>query len=285
VLFRLHYPLGRRAAGEGAALDLLIRGILFDIGDTLVPATDIQRRSLAGAARDLAAEGLLGDPDSFVRAYEAAAGEPQFDRLADLNHLYSDVRILERASRLLSEPFDPRRAERFLAVYRGKVREGVRPDAGVSAALGRLRAEGMRLGVVSNGTTAEQREQLRLMRVEEFFDPVLISQEVGVRKPDPAIMLIAARRWGLPAVEVLVVGDRADWDVLGAARAGMRSALTTQFVDRSGETLPGAEPDLIVGDLAALPDAIRRHDDTSPVRRREPGCDLPQGERPARRRG
>lgn len=264
---------------------MLIRGILFDIGDTLVPATDIQRRSLAEAARDLAAEGLLGDPASFVRAYEAAAGEPQFDRLADLNHLYSDARILERASQLLSEPFDPRRAERFLAVYRGKVREGVRPDAGVSAALGRLRAEGMRLGVVSNGTTAEQREQLRLMRVEEFFDPVLISQEVGVRKPDPAIMLIAARRWGLPAGEVLVVGDRADWDVLGAARAGMRSALTTQFVDHSGETLPGAEPDLIVGDLAALPDAIRRHDDTSPVRRREPGCDLPQGERPARRRG
>ena len=239
-------------------LSMQIRGILFDIGDTLLAATRLQQFSLEETARALVTEKWIDDSESFVQAYQMADKEPQFEEAPDLNHLYSDERIVARAFKLLALPFNAPRAERFLQLYRGKIRENLKPDTRLIKLLDDLRAQEIKLGIVSNGTTVEQLDQLTRLHIKDYFDPILISEEVGFRKPDPNIFLLAVQHWGLPPAEILVVGDRADWDVLGAAQVGMRSALTTQFVDHRKATSSNVKPDLIISNLSHLLDSVRR---------------------------
>ena len=229
-----------------------IRGILFDIGDTLLAATALQREALQETAHVLEAERWIADPAPFIRAYETADRSERFDEIPDLNHLYSDERIIAHAFQLLRWPDDSQFSARFLKVYRSVVRASIKSDPELKALLGRLREQRIRLGIVSNGTTFEQLDQLARLGIKEYFDPILISEEVGVRKPHPRIFLRAADHWNLPPRDILVVGDRADWDVVGARCAGMKSALTIQFVENRDASIPNAEPDLVISNLSEL---------------------------------
>ncbi|MCX7841027.1 MAG: HAD family hydrolase [Anaerolineae bacterium] len=227
---------------------MAIRGILFDIGDTLVGATLLQQTVLLETVRDLPAKSWVIDSNAFLQSYQEADSDPSLDLELNVNHLYSDPLIVERAFALLSRSF----SETFLKIYRTKLRSKLRYDSQLVDIMTNLRNHGIRLGIVSNGTSQEQREQLTLLGIIEFFDPILISQEVGVLKPDPRIFLLAKEKWLLEPAEILVVGDRGDWEVLGAKRAGMQSALTTQFVDRRDTIPPNVQPDYIIERLDQL---------------------------------
>ena len=85
----------------------------------------------------------------------------------------------------------------------------------------RLRASGIRVGVVTNGGRATQRAKLRRLRLT--FDAVVISGEVGVRKPDERIFRLALARLGVAAADATFVGDDPEWDLAPARRLGMEA--------------------------------------------------------------
>lgn len=244
---------------------MTIRGILFDIGDTLLDATRLQRRALKESLDILAAENLIDSPEEFLRAYRLADEEPQFEDMPDLNHLYSDSRIVVRAFQILSKPFTSQVIDNFLRVYRDRIRANVRPDTALKSALDELKQMGIKLGIVSNGTTKEQLEQLALLQIRDYFDPILISEEVGIRKPDPRIFLLAVKKWQLSPDKILVVGDRGDWEIVGAHYADMKSALTTQFVDHRDAVSEEMKPDFIISDISELPHILKNYNDAEAV--------------------
>jgi putative hydrolase of the HAD superfamily len=79
----------------------------------------------------------------------------------------------------------------------------------------------LRLGIVTNGSGEAQRSKLKVLGIEQYFDPILISEETGYRKPQPEIFRIAAERWQIPKNQILVVGDDDVADIQGAVGAGM----------------------------------------------------------------
>ena len=94
---------------------------------------------------------------------------------------------------------------------------GGRLDEAMIGAVRRARAEGIRTGLISNswGTRRYDRELLA-----ELFDGVVISGEVGMRKPTPAIYELGAERTGLdPAACVFV--DDLPFNLKPAAELGM----------------------------------------------------------------
>ena len=74
--------------------------------------------------------------------------------------------------------------------------------------LERLRAAGrVKLGLLSNAGRGWT-ERLRQRGVTELFDDVVVSADVGLAKPDPAVFLLAARRLGVPPVACLMIDDQ-----------------------------------------------------------------------------
>ena len=84
-------------------------------------------------------------------------------------------------------------------------------------ALARLRAAGIRLGIVSN-SDGRVEQALEAAGLRDYFDVVVDSALVGVEKPDPAIFRAALDALGVAAGEALYVGDLYEVDVLGARR-------------------------------------------------------------------
>ena len=92
---------------------------------------------------------------------------------------------------------------------------------GVREALARLRAHGLALAVVANWDFSLY-AHLGTHRLRSWFDAVVVSGVLGVRKPDPAPFTAALKQLGVAAARAVHVGDHPPDDEVGAHAAGMR---------------------------------------------------------------
>jgi putative hydrolase of the HAD superfamily len=123
---------------------------------------------------------------------------------------------------------------------------------GTAESLDRLRAAGLRLGIVSN-SDGRVEEALRAAKIRDRFDVILDSALVGVEKPDPAIFRAALTALGVAPQDALYVGDLYDVDVVGARAAGMEAVLLVPDVTAPGpqcrrvQSLVALADDLLTG--------------------------------------
>jgi putative hydrolase of the HAD superfamily len=87
-----------------------------------------------------------------------------------------------------------------------------------------LQGLGIALGLVTNGTVRAQAQKLEALGLRRYFQAVVVSEAVGVKKPQPAIFQSALARMGISAEHAWFVGDHPENDILGASRAGLRTA-------------------------------------------------------------
>ena len=99
-----------------------------------------------------------------------------------------------------------------------------RPVKGAVETLQALKARGLKLALVSNYDGRLHRVVAEL-GLEPYFEAVIVSSEVGWAKPSPRIYAAALRALGVGPDAALMVGDRQQEDVAGAAAAGLRSLL------------------------------------------------------------
>ena len=95
------------------------------------------------------------------------------------------------------------------------------PDA--SHTLSSLRAFGLKLGLITNGSVRMQSRKLECLALSPMFDTILISDAEGVSKPDRRIFLRALEKLGADPARAVFVGDHPEVDVAGARAAGMRA--------------------------------------------------------------
>lgn len=231
----------------------MLRAVIFDLDDTLIPEAAAVRASLAATCEP--AEERLGLPPGSLSEMVAAVGAALFaslggDRIdarfgvtweeclwgrfgttsqrqipglrgaADaLRHrLWSDaLAALGASSPLLPGELDAR--------YPAERRRRLRPFPEAEPLLDALRDRALLLGCVTNGASEVQREKLEACGLVGAFDEVLVSGEEGIGKPDPAILLRACERLGVRPEEAVYVGNSPVRDVAAARAAGMRSVL------------------------------------------------------------
>lgn len=98
-------------------------------------------------------------------------------------------------------------------------------DEAVSEGLRRLRAEGWRLGIITNGATTMQNAKIDHAGLRELVDGVFVSETEGTRKPERLIFERAAAALGvqLDYPYGWMVGDTLDADIDGGLGAGLRT--------------------------------------------------------------
>ena len=128
-------------------------------------------------------------------------------------------------------------------------------DPGARPALEALTARGLVLALVSNTMRtpgATLRKLLERHGLLRLFRHATFSDEVGVRKPDPAIFTLTLRALGCDATGAVHVGDDGALDVRGARAAGMRVIQVTHTATDAGPE----SPDAVIRALAELPAAV-----------------------------
>jgi putative hydrolase of the HAD superfamily len=161
----------------------------------------------------------------------------------------------ERFSRLFRQAGDPLEGERVVAVaayYREAYQAARRPVAGALDLLRTLKPQA-RIGIVTNNLASEQRDKLAHCGLGVFVDALVVSDEAGAMKPDPAIFRLALEQLEAEPGETVMVGDSWALDVLGAKAAGLHAV----WFNRLGRPQPdpGLAPEIRTFEPAA--DAVR----------------------------
>lgn len=194
--------------------------ILFDLDDTLFSLRGCEAEALQGTLTDA---GLLAPmPMDYAERFAAISSGYWMARTADGGAQYSREDILQLSWRDFLRRYGLD-AQLSHALARQFWRDFCRSSAlnpGAEAVLRRL-SQRYRLGMITNGYSDSQRGRLEAADLLDVFDPLLISQEVGVAKPDIRIFEMALARLRMPPEAVLYVGDSISHDREGCLRAGI----------------------------------------------------------------
>ncbi len=240
------------------------RAVLFDLFDTLVlfdrdrlPLVRVNGRELRSTAGRLHAVlqpyAPAVDLAAFVDALLWSWHEAERLRAIDHREVPAPERFRLLFGRLGVAPdrVPPALIEALLAAHREELSRAMEFPGHHGPLLARLAAR-YALAVVSNFDYAPTvRTILGASRVADLFAAIVVSDEVGWRKPKPVIFEEALRRLGVGARQALFVGDRAEIDVAGAQGVRMDAA----WINRQGAPLPPGirPPRFEIRDLAELP--------------------------------
>lgn len=128
-------------------------------------------------------------------------------------------------------------------------------EAVTTQALTSARELGWKIAIVTNGTTSQQTLKIHKVGLEPYVDAVVISEAERVKKPDPEIFRIAARRLGIELTGGWMVGDHPTADIAGGQAAGLETGWVSRGKEWPRET---ASPTLIAGTAAEVIDAVVR---------------------------
>nr|WP_154887021.1 HAD family hydrolase [Paenibacillus xylanexedens] len=79
------------------------------------------------------------------------------------------------------------------------------------------------IGLITNGQTQIQYGKIDQLGIREDYDHIIVSEEAGVKKPDPRIFQLALDHFGIEPEQCLYIGDHPLNDIQGAAKAGMNT--------------------------------------------------------------
>ena len=172
------------------------------------------------------------------------------------NRLYLDGilsfrdHVRMRLQALFEDEITSDEADRFFEEYLVEYEKGWRLHADVRHCLEALKQN--RLGIISNGSSEYQRKKLRVLGIHDRFDTIVISEEIGISKPDKAIFTKACEIAGVRSGECSYVGDRLENDIRPAIEAGMRGV----WLNRN-QIAGGILGVVSITSLSELPDALK----------------------------
>jgi len=132
------------------------------------------------------------------------------------------------------------------------------PKSGVEKTLETLHGV-YKLAVISNSMSNLPRIFLEEYNLIKYFNVVIISGEVGVRKPNSEIFKLALRNLNVKPWEAVHIGDSLKEDIFGAKRVGMRAI----WIKSEEFQILDVEPDCIVNSIREVPKAVSKLDENS----------------------
>ncbi|MDP4090931.1 MAG: HAD family hydrolase [Bacillota bacterium] len=203
------------------------KAILFDLDDTLI--------SFDGVTEAAWEETCCSFVDKMQTPYSSKTllevigrvrkwywSDPERHRTGRLNILEARREIVKQAMENL-QYFDEGAAFELADNYSRRQREMIHLLPDTVCTLERLKNLGIRMALITNGTSKEQRGKLTRFSLENYFEVCLIEEEVGYGKPDPRVFELALGKLGLKAHEAWMVGDNLLWDVEAPQKVGIFS--------------------------------------------------------------
>ena len=238
----------------------MLKGAIFDLGETLIHLTtslDEVRDSRVQAIYDaLREKGVSLDFNDLRRQYMALHDEESeyaARTLEEIDVAKSLPKLLDRLG-VEARPRPPifDLVKKFFAF---EVNSWVL-FPGVHEMLVDVRALGLRMGMLSNSRSDWAiREITDRLDIAKFFDAIVTSAAVGIRKPRPEPFQEILKELGLNGSEAVMVGNSTEADISGARPLGLK---TIQVIFGNNAEEKGADPDVTVYSISEIVPAIKR---------------------------
>lgn len=198
-----------------------IRNIIFDLDDTLIDSTTIYEQALSEL-------GLSLKHPEYLKAREQVKARLGNGHPSARNRLLYFKIYLEN-----QKQFSARKLLDMMDKYEVAIHKYTLENmeiAGRVELLDLLKSKGIRMAIVSNENLRTQ--MIKMLAVDpqnKYFEDILVSEEVGVEKPNTKTFQTVLEKTNFKANETLMVGDNWEADILGAAEVGLRSYWVQEF--------------------------------------------------------
>jgi len=196
-----------------------LKAVLFDLGGTLICTPDISEVM----QQMLEAKGVVRSVEEIDEARKEADRRMGYKDLPSLREEFWvkwNTEILKK----LGVSRDIEFLARWISVaWWDYANARLYPE--VRKVLERLREEGLKLGVVTNGLKSDVDKVLPQVGLTKAFDIVVVTDSIGKMKPDKEIFLHALKKLNVKPHEALFIGDRIEEDYNGAKNAGIKALL------------------------------------------------------------
>lgn len=220
----------------------MIHAVIFDLGHTIWdigPDTTGALDAAYDAARELLCRRLARDDVPSAPAIKQAVTKALFDDLPGpgfgepLEQPPTHTWV-HRGCRSLGLDLEEALLREITGALFATEIDRLAVGDGTVEALRALEAGGLRLGCVTNTLASQQAIEAMLDRhdIRELMGTVVVSAEEGYRKPHASLFEKAMRELRVTPQEAVFVGDSPYHDIGGAKAAGMRAAITRQYVAR-----------------------------------------------------
>lgn len=234
---------------------MAIRALLFDLDDTLIETYEAHRAAIRASCERAAECHPEWTPhrleEVFRRTYRVLEAKIEAGSLTYDSQMLFRTHTWQETLRNCG--LDPALGEHLGGVYLAERRSRYRLYDDVEPLLPEL-SQRYELVLVTNGLGDLQREKIEAVRLERWFDRVVISGEVKSWKPDAAIFRHALGLAGVGPDEAVMIGDSLERDVRGARSLGIR----TVWMRRYAHLTPREDwqPDTTVTDVHGVVRAL-----------------------------
>ncbi|MEA3485757.1 MAG: HAD family hydrolase [Candidatus Aerophobetes bacterium] len=220
----------------------MIKACAFDVGNTLINDRRLVKEALFDLATWLKENHIIDSERTFIETYRAINRETSGPFLS---HTFGEPIFFEETLKRLR--IADISVKEVLERYREFLMRRIKPDDDVIQAFEFLRDKGIKVALISNERVVRVKLFIENTGLSDLLDVVVVSEEVRISKPDPAIFVKASRRLGVECPEMVMFGDdeRADG---GGKKLGMKFVLVTAYKhpEWQWDDGPIVKPDFVI---------------------------------------
>lgn len=206
-----------------------IRMVWIDLDDTLIDFRSASRIALRQVYDDERLERFFPSSKAWETSYEThnyhlwqlysgAQVDQATLRMERFRLPLTEAEVADEIARAMSSRMD--------STYLDYLAEASTLLPGATTLIDALKSMGLPIGILSNGFTEVQEHKLRVTGLDQMVDIMVLSDEIGINKPDTRLFNHAMHRAGqTDPSEQLMIGDNATTDIAGAIKAGWNAIL------------------------------------------------------------
>ena len=224
----------------------MVKAVIFDLDDTLISEKEYIKSGYRHIAEVIGQRFNINKDQVYIDLFQLFRESPHnvFNRLYEKYHIeYSKEMIID----LVNE-------------YRGHFPD-VQYYDDVMQCLNELKVLGIKIGIITDGYAQAQRQKLKAVEADMYFDEIIVTDELGRDhwKPHPKAFEIIKERFGVGFDEMIYVGDNPGKDFYISTIYPIKTVrIFRDGVHKDNFYLDGIREDFIIDELTKILEIIRR---------------------------
>lgn len=234
-----------------------IKLVGFDLDDCLFDSTGLSDRARIKGIKAMVDLGLKIKREKAIRMIQEIVKEYGSNSSNHYNYFIRRYNRLESVEDTIPYSLQFKYISAAVMAYHAEKINSIQLYDDVKKCLIQLKEMSIKTVIITDGLPLKQYEKILRLGIDDLFDLTIISDEIGIRKPNPKLFDHCLKRFGITGNEMIYVGDRIDKDIIPAKLNNIYSV----YIHRGGKydtyktgvKIPeGTKPDFEISNLDEL---------------------------------
>ena len=202
-----------------------IKLVGFDLDDCLFDSTGLSENARVKGIDAMIKLGLKIEREKAIKMIQEIVKEYGSNSSNHYNYFIRRYNRLEDIDEEIPYSLQFKFISAAVMAYHSEKIASIRTYDDVIPCLKRLRELDIKTAIISDGLPIKQYEKILRLQIDDLIDLTVISDEIGIRKPNPKLFDHCLRKFDVKGPETIYVGDRIEKDIIPAKLCNINSIL------------------------------------------------------------